>query len=45
VKVSTSNTIDRMEEIFAKSDEERSDREKDLLILFLMNCVPFFKEI
>jgi hypothetical protein len=41
----SNNTIDKMEEIFAKSHEDRSDREKDLLILFLMNCVPFFKDL
>ena len=38
------NTIEGMEEIFKKNHEDRTNREKDFILRFLMKCVDFFKE-
>ena len=39
------NTIEGMEEIFKKNHEDRTNREKDFILRFLMKCVDFFKDV
>ena len=39
------NTIEGMEEIFKKNHEDRTTREKDFILRFLMKCVDFFKDV